>query len=100
MIDIICASITAVAGIVVTLLSLHIKHANKRTDERAELRKKESLLSLSLMDSVLQLSLVCANALTNHENNGNVAKAYEAAQKSGESYKSFMHEITASSIGK
>ena len=100
MTEIICTCITAGAGIVVALLSLQIKRTNDRNEKRAELRQKESLLSLKMADATLQLSLVSANALMDYKNNGNVEEAYAAAHQVGKEYKAFMQEVTAGQLGK
>lgn len=100
MTEIICTCITALAGIVVAILSVHIKRSEDRAEARAKLRQRESLLSLRMMDATMQLSVVCSNALTNHENNGNVEKAREAAEEAAEEYADFMREVTAQQVGK
>ena len=65
-------------------LSVSVSNAQINTAEKhAELRRKESLLSLEMMDATLQLSIVTSNALTGGHNNGNVERAREAAKTVG-----------------
>ena len=100
MTEIICTGITAVAGIIVALLSVHIKRSDDRAERRAKIRQRESFLSMKMLDSVMQLSRVSAIALTGGTNNGNVEKAMEAAEEAASEYQSFIQEITAHEVGK
>ena len=95
MTEIICAAITAVASIGVALVGMNIRKSNARMEARAALRQRESMLSLQLMDATLQLSVVTSNALTGGHNNGNVAKAREAADKAAADLEAFIREVTA-----
>lgn len=98
MIEVICAAIAAVSGIAVAVIGRNTTKQNKRAEEHAEARQRESLLSLQMMDATLQLSVVTSNALTGGHNNGNVERAREAAQKVGDAYTKFMQEITAHEV--
>lgn len=100
MIEIICAAITAVATIIVSVVGSNIHKSNARMEERAKLRQRESMLSLRMMDATLQLSVVTSNALTGGHNNGNVARAREAAEKAAAEFEQFMREVTAHEICK
>lgn len=71
-----------------------------RAEERAKLREKESRLSMKMLDATLQLSIVSANALTNHQNNGNVERARAAAQAAQIEYHDFLQEIAAHEVSK
>lgn len=98
MTEVVCTAITAVAGIIVAVVGHRATKQNKRAEEHAEARQRESLLSLRMMDATLQLSVVTANALTGGHNNGNVEHAREAAQKVGNEYTKFMQELTANEV--
>lgn len=100
MTEIICAAIAAAATIICAVIAGKSKKANDKVEARAELRRKESLLSLRMIDATLQLSVVSANALTNGHNNGNVERARVAAQEAAEEYKLFMEEITSHEVTK
>ena len=100
MIDIVCATIAAISAVAVAYVGKKVKQINDKNEERTKLRRRESLLSLKIMDAVMQLSVVCSNALTNGHNNGNVEKAREAAEQAKEEYDQFMMEVTAHQIGK
>lgn len=99
MIEIICACIAAISSIIVAFIGLHIKQSNKKSEARAELRQKESMLSLRMMDATLQLSVVTSNALTGGHNNGNVERARKAAEKVAYEYDEFCRAITAHEVG-
>lgn len=98
--EIICAIIAAIASIAVALIGWNVSCTNKRAEAHAELREKESLLSLRMIDATLQLSVVTSNALTGGHNNGNVERAREAAQKAASDYEEFMRGVTAHEVGR
>lgn len=100
MTEIICAAIAAAATIICAVIAGKSKKRDEKAEKRAELRRKESLLSLRMIDATLQLSVVSANALTNGHNNGNVERARVAAQEAAEEYKKFMEEITSQEVTK
>lgn len=100
MTEIICTLITAVAGIIVALLSVQIKKSNDRAERRAKVRERESLLNLRLTYAAVELSMVCANAQMDYKNNGNVERAYAAAEEAKNEYNSLMQELTAHEVGK
>lgn len=100
MTEIICAVITAISAIAVALVGSNIRKSNARMEERAKLRQRESMLSLKMMDATLQLSVVTSNALTGGHNNGNVARARDAAEKAAAEFEQFMREVTAHEISK
>ncbi len=98
MVEVICAAIAAASGIAVAVIGRNAAKQSKRAEEHAEARRRESLLSLRMMDATLQLSVVTSNALTGGHNNGNVERAREAAQKVGNEYTKFMQELTAQEV--
>lgn len=98
--NIICAIIAGICTVLCAIIGAVANKQQKKNERRAELRQKESLLSLRMMDATLQLSVVTANALTGGHNNGNVEAAREAAQKVSEEYQEFMRGITAFEVGK
>lgn len=100
MTEIICSAIAAVSAIAVAIVGKNIHQSNARMEERAKLRQRESMLSLKMMDATLQLSVVTSNALTGGHNNGNVARAREAAEKAAAEFEQFMREVTAHEICK
>lgn len=100
MVNIICAVIAGVCTVLCAIIGAIANKNQKKSERRAQLRQKESLLSLRMMDATLQLSVVTSNALTGGHNNGNVEQAREAAQKVSEEYQEFMRGITAFEVGK
>lgn len=100
MTEIICATIAGLCTIICAIIGGTSAKHKRKAERRAELRQKESLLSLRMMDATLQLSVVTSNALTGGHNNGNVEQAREAAASVAEEYQEFMRSITAFEVGK
>lgn len=100
MTEIICAAIAGICAIICAIIGGVSAKYKKKAERRAELRQKESLLSLRMSDAVLRLSVVSANCLLGGHNNGNVEEAREAAEKVGEEYADFMRSVTAFEVGK
>lgn len=100
MTEIICTLITALAGIIVAILTVKINKQEANAKERESIRQEESLLSLRMMDATLQLSVVTSNALTGGTNNGNVETARKAAKDVAHDYQEFMQRITAHEVGR
>lgn len=101
MTEIICASIAGLCTIICAIIGGVSAKYKKKADRRAELRQRESLLSLKLMDATLKLSSVTAIAVTGSGKlNGNVEEARQAAEKVGEEYADFMRSVTAFEVGK
>lgn len=107
MIEIICAVIAAVSAVLVALVGAKVKQNNeylRKSDEkrakRAEIRERQNLLLLKMVDATLLLSIVSSNALTDGHNNGNVERAREAAEEAKEAYETFKMELTAHQISK
>lgn len=106
--------ITAVATIVVAAIEFfaskerkkaavdreEMKEQAKRSEERAKLRAEESTLSMQMINASLQLSVVCANALTGGHNNGNVEEAKVSAEKAQNEYEKFIKGIAATQLAK
>lgn len=97
---IICAVISGACLVACSVIGAKSERRRKKDERRAELRQKESLLSLKLMSATLALATVSANALTGGHNNGNVEAAREAAQHASEEYQEFMQSVTAYEVGK
>lgn len=105
MLDVILAIISAASAIIVAAIGKHAVTVNKRTEklekereEREKRREKEMRLSMDMMYATLQLSIVSANALTNGHNNGNIAVAYDAANKAKDKYDEFLKDVASQSL--
>ncbi len=98
MAQIITALISFASAVIVASIGAHAKKMDAKAEQREKRREKESLLSMTMMDATLQLSIVSANALTTGHNNGNVEEAREAAKKAKEEYEQFLREVAAQSI--
>jgi len=100
MVEIICATITAVAAVFVAIIERRNRIQNKRIEARAERRAQESRLSMDLMYANCALSLTTAKKLANMHTNGDVEEAMEAAQKAQDAYVGFVRDEAARTITK
>ena len=100
MTEAICAAISGLCAVLAAWMGKRMSDSTRRSERRSELRRRESLLSLEMMDATLKLSVVTANALTGGHNNGNVAIARDSAGAVSEKYEQFMRETTAYEVGK
>lgn len=95
MTEIICTVITGVFTVIVAMVSRQMAIDRKVNDERAELRKQETLLLLEMMAATMDLAEVSANALTNGHNNGNVEEARRRVKEARAKYLAFEHSLVA-----
>lgn len=100
MVEIICAAITAAAAIFVALIERRNRQYNKRVEERAEKRARESRLSMDLMYANCALSLTTAKKLANMHTNGDVEEAMNAARAAQDAYIDFARNEAARTISK
>lgn len=111
MTEIICTTITALAGIIVALLGIHIKRSETRADERfkrqearddeaARFRRKESLLSLKMMYATLKLSAENSIGILSGNNFENIQDALDKANSVSDEYQEFLQTVTADQVGK
>lgn len=100
MIEIVCAGITTVGGIVVAVITGIFLKSNKKAEARAQLRQEESYLSMRMADATLQLSVACCNALCGGHNNGNVERAQKAAAQAKADYEKFLQKVASHEVGK
>lgn len=71
------------------------KKREKETDERAEARKKESLLALDMQMATAKLAYATAMALKRGHANGEVDDGIEAYQSARQNYLHFLNEQAA-----
>ena len=100
MTEAICAAISGLCAIFAACMGKMAGDCVHRSERRSELRRRESLLSLEMMDATLKLSVVTANALTGGHNNGNVERAREASKAAAQEYEEFKRRVTAHELGK
>lgn len=98
MVEIICVTLSGFASVLVAVVSHKIDKTTKATEERAARRKEESMLSLELTMASVELTEVCANAMTGGKNNGNVEQARQRVSKAKQRYKDFERRIVAEEI--
>ena len=96
--QIICTSIMAIEAIVIALIGKRIVKSNKESDIQRERRKRESQLSIEMQAATLDLSIVCANALTGGVNNGNVEVARKKAKQAQDAYLAFEREVLSEEL--
>lgn len=100
MIEIVCATITAIAAIFVAIIERRNFLQNKRVEERAKRRAEESLLSMDLMYANCALSLTTAKKLANMHTNGDVEEAMQAAEKAQTAYNTFIRNTASKTLTK
>ena len=102
--SIICSSVTMIIVAYINYRAVQDRKKNeerdKKTDEIAVRREKESRLSMKMMDATLQLSVVTANAVLGGHNNGNVEKAKQAAEEARAQYLNFLQDIASHEVAK
>lgn len=100
MVEVICAAIAAAATITSAYIAVSQKRQNKKVDERAERRAKESRLAMDLMYASCALSLTTAKKLANMHTNGDVEEAMDAATGAQAAYIDFVRNEAARTITK
>jgi uncharacterized protein YsxB (DUF464 family) len=100
MVEIICAAIAAVSAVCVAVVERRNFKQNKKIEERAEQRAKESRLSMDLMYANCALSLTTAKKLANMHTNGDVEEAMDAAQKAQDAYNDFLRDMVSHNVTK
>lgn len=93
MVEIICTTLSGIASLLVVIVGYKLNKATKSAQEKEDRRKEESILSLELMIASVELTEVCANALTGGKNNGNVERARQRVSKAKQKYKDFERRI-------
>lgn len=100
MTEIICTLITAFAGLLVVYLSKRIAQSEARDEKRAELRQKESLLSLKMQNATLKLTQENSVGILSGNNFEAIEDALDRANAVSEEYQAFLQEVTAHEVGK
>lgn len=98
MTEIICTLITAIVGIITTVIGVYLKSTMEKNEKREQRRQTESLLSLQMMSATLELTEATANAVLGKTNNGNVEKAYQKTNKAKQNYIDFEQKILSEEI--
>ncbi len=100
MTEIICAAITAFAGLMVAVLTAKIAKTEAQSEEKAEFRQQESLLSLKMMYATLNLSVENSIGITSGNNFENIEEALSKANSVSEEYQEFLQKVAAHEVGK
>lgn len=100
MTEIICATITAFAGLLVVLLSKRIAQSDAMDEQRSELRQEESWLSLKMQNATLNLTRENSVGILSGNNFEAIEDALEKANAVSEEYQSFLQKVTAREVGK
>lgn len=98
MIEVVCATISAAAVIIVAVIQSKNKKHQEEQDKQARLRAKESKLSMDMMYACCLLSKGTAIALKNNHFNSEVDSGIELVDKSTEAYNKFLRETTADTM--
>jgi hypothetical protein len=92
------AVIVAIIGGIFAREQRRRKGADKRVEERAELRAQESRLSMALMSAAVKLGIATALAVEEGKANGEMADAKTAAASAQKDYYDFINGVAASKI--
>lgn len=71
------------------------EYERKKSEQRADMRARESRLSMEMMSASCKLGVVTAKAVTNQHVNGDVEEAMKAASRAQEEYNKFLCEVTS-----
>lgn len=85
--------ICAYLGYITNKSSKAQAEANKRAEERAELRAKEGKLQLAMINANCELTRGIANAMKNGYCNGDVEKGLEEMDKASKDYQIFLEKL-------
>lgn len=96
--EVICAILSGLTLIVVAIINQRSQQEQKKNDEYIKRREREARLSMQINDACLQLSIATANAVLGGKNNGNVEKAYAAAEAARVEYMRFLQEVASHEI--
>lgn len=91
--QIVTALISAASAIIVGYLARKYQKDSDENNKKAERRKKESLLSMKMLEASLELALVEAEAMTNGHLNGNVEQAKQKAQEAKSEYEAYAKQV-------
>lgn len=100
MVEIICASIAAIATIVSAVTGAKVSRKTKQSEARAERRAKESRLAMELMYATCSLAMVTAKKQFDMHTNGDVEAAMKAASEAKENYINFSRDEAARNFAK
>ena len=100
MTDIITAAVTGIFAVIVCLVEVRTARDRKRTEKRAEVRARESRLSMKMQDANTKLAVVTAKAVMKQHTNGDVEEAFHAAEEAQEAYRAFIEEIASQHLTK
>lgn len=72
-----------------------IKAMEENTEFRAEIRQKESRLSMEMMNANCKLGIVTAKAVKGEKTNGDMEEARRMAEEASRNYESFLMSATS-----
>jgi len=91
--SIVTALISAASAIIVAVMANSCRKTTAETNLKAERRKRESILSLRMIEATLELALIESEAMTGGKLNGNVEEAKAKAQKAKQEYEAYAKEV-------
>lgn len=98
MIEIVVSSISAIAAIIVAIISgINIKQRQKE-DKLSKQRATEARLGMEMQVASIELSDVIAIAVTGGHTNGNVEEARKKAQDAKKQYQAFISSIAVEQL--
>lgn len=91
--SIVTALISAASAIIVAVMANSYRKVTAETNLKAERRKRESMLSLRMIEATLELALIESEAMTGGKLNGNVEEAKNKAKKAKQEYEAYAKEV-------
>ena len=76
------------------------KVSSKKMEARAEVRQRESAISMRFMSDSLRLGVATADAVKNGKPNGKMESAVKAAEETEKEYRLFIEEMASKKIAK
>lgn len=100
MTGIISAVISACAAIICAVIGRRTAIKDKKNEERAEQRAKESLLSMQLMNANCKLTVGVAMALKRGQCNGEVEEGLAAVEEATKAYEDFHSNLVIKQLSR
>lgn len=91
-------AVPAISTIVVALIETNAARSRKKEAERAEVRKKESRLSMEMMSAVCDSVRVITKAVTGQHINGDVEASMKKVDEANKNYNDFLMDVVSKEV--
>lgn len=100
MIEIVCASISAIAAVVVAFVGVRGEKRSKRAERRAAEREQIYQLQMEMQTANTELTKAIAIAIKRGYPNGEIEAAFATVGKTEEKYNKYLQGLAAKKIAK